>query len=206
MRRISTIALAAALALGACGGEDGSDTTLSDEGATDTSVVDTTTSDTTMAETTTSDAPGGDTTMADTTMSDTTTAAAEATLTVAETSAGEALVDGEGYVLYLFTPDEQGASTCVEACASTWPPLIGSVTAGEGVDASLISTIEREDGSSQVTYDGWPLYYYAADAAPGDATGQGVNDVWYVVAPDGSAITGAVSGADDSGGGPDYDY
>jgi hypothetical protein len=46
----------------------------------------------------------------------------------------------------------------------------------------------RSDGSSQVTYGGWPLYYYSGDAAPGDVNGQGVNGVWYVVSPDGDEI------------------
>ena len=58
----------------------------------------------------------------------------------------------------------------------------------DGVDEALLGTASRTDGSSQVTYNGWPLYYFAADSAPGDINGQGVNDVWWVVDPSGDAI------------------
>jgi len=101
---------------------------------------------------------------------------------------GDVLVDGEGMTLYLFTKDSPGTSVCTGDCASAWPPLIGAnPEAGEGVTADL-GTIEREDGSTQVTANGWPLYYYQADSAPGDATGQGVGDVWYVLSPAGEGI------------------
>ena len=64
----------------------------------------------------------------------------------------------------------------------------GEPVAGDGVDGTLLGTTEREDGSTQVTYDGWPLYLFASDAAPGDTNGQGVGEVWFVVGPDGQAI------------------
>lgn len=111
-------------------------------------------------------------------------------LTVAETSVGEHLVDAEGNTLYLFLPDEQGDSTCYNACASTWPPLAGPIDAGDGVDADLIGTTTRDDGTEQVTYNGWPLYYYAPDSEPGDTNGQGVNDVWFVIDAAGESIGG----------------
>jgi predicted lipoprotein with Yx(FWY)xxD motif len=60
--------------------------------------------------------------------------------------------------------------------------------AGEGVDATLLGTITRDDGSTQVTYNGWPLYYFHEDAAPGDTNGQGVGGVWFLVSPEGEAI------------------
>ena len=41
---------------------------------------------------------------------------------------------------------------------------------------------------NQVTIDGWPLYFFANDAAPGDHNGQGVGGVWFVVGPDGAPI------------------
>jgi predicted lipoprotein with Yx(FWY)xxD motif len=56
------------------------------------------------------------------------------------------------------------------------------------LNASLLGTSPRTDGAEQVTYNGWPLYYFANDAAPGDTNGQGVNDVWYVIAPSGEVI------------------
>lgn len=108
---------------------------------------------------------------------------------VAESDFGPILSDADGNVLYLFTPDEGGESTCYDACADSWPPLLGSPSPGDGVDESLLGTTERSDGSIQVTYAGWPLYYFAADAAAGDTNGQGLNSVWFVVSPDGEAIT-----------------
>jgi predicted lipoprotein with Yx(FWY)xxD motif len=105
---------------------------------------------------------------------------------------GEFLVDNDGMALYLFTTDNGGESTCYDACATTWPPLLTNteeVTAGGAVDASLIGTTERDDGKMQVTYNGWPLYYYAEDKEPGQTEGQGVQNVWYLVAPSGDANT-----------------
>jgi len=70
--------------------------------------------------------------------------------------------------------------------------------AGDGVDAALLGTTTREDGAVQVTYGGWPLYFFAGDAAAGDVTGQGVNDVWFVVAPDGAMVGGTASDGPDT--------
>lgn len=103
---------------------------------------------------------------------------------------GEVLVDGEGMSLYLFQNDEPDESTCYDDCAQTWPPLLttGEPTAEGEADAALLGTTERDDGTTQVTYDGQPLYTYAADSAPGDTSGQGVGDVWWLVDPAGDAI------------------
>ncbi|WP_336037882.1 hypothetical protein [Halobacterium yunchengense] len=139
------------------------------------------------------------------------TATPAATTTAAETTAeggdatvlarsvgefGDVLVDADGFALYLFDPDERGESTCYDDCASNWPPLTvdADPTAGSGVTADL-GTAERDDGSLQVTASDWPLYYFAGDEAPGDANGQGLNDVWWLVGPDGSRVTGAASEA-----------
>ena len=123
----------------------------------------------------------------------TTTAAGAAGTTVAvevsDSSLGQILtVDGK--TVYAFTPDTAGVSTCYDACADNWPALTGEATAGEGLDASLFATAPRTDGTTQVTVDGHPLYYFAADAAPGDTNGQGVGDKWYVVGADGALIKG----------------
>lgn len=126
-----------------------------------------------------------------TTATSTTTAAVSAagnTLTTATTSLGTFLVDGSGNTLYLFVPDDQGDSTCYDACAGKWPPLTADVTAGAGVDATLLGTTTRTDGTIQATYNGWPLYYFAADSQPGDTNGQGINEIWYVISPEGSAV------------------
>ena len=110
--------------------------------------------------------------------------AGDATVALGSTDLGEVLVGPDGLTLYMYDPDAQGDSTCYDQCATAWPPLTldeTEPTAGEGVDAALLGTTERTDGAVQVTYDGWPLYYWAQDAAPGDATGQAVNDVWWVL-------------------------
>jgi predicted lipoprotein with Yx(FWY)xxD motif len=111
-------------------------------------------------------------------------------VSVASTSLGEVLVGPSGLTLYLYDPDKQGSSTCYAQCASTWPPLTtsGAATAGSGVDASLLGVVARTDGTEQVTYDKWPLYYFAKDAKPGDATGQGVGGVWWVVDAKGQPV------------------
>ena len=103
---------------------------------------------------------------------------------------GEVLIDRSGRVQYLYTPDHRNVSNCAGRCAMAWPPLltVGDPTAGEGVSADHLGTIEREDGSTQATYNGWPLYYFAFDNAPGDTTGQDSRDVWYVVSPLGGPI------------------
>ena len=137
--------------------------------------------------TTTTEAPTTTTTEASTTT--TTEPATDGGLVaLADSSLGSVLVDGDGNVLYLFTPDEQGESVCYDECAGFWPPLVGEFAAGDGVDAALMGSVVRTDGSEQVTYNGWPLYYFANDAAPGDTNGQGVNEVWYVLDAAGNGI------------------
>jgi predicted lipoprotein with Yx(FWY)xxD motif len=99
---------------------------------------------------------------------------------------GTFLTGPSGMTLYIFTKDSENTSVCSGDCASAWPPLLvdagQAVTAGDGVPGAL-STFARDDGSMQVAYDGKPLYYFAADKAAGDTTGQGVNDVWFIVEP-----------------------
>lgn len=116
--------------------------------------------------------------------------AAEADVRAAETEHGTVLVDADGFTLYVFDPDEQGRSTCTGGCAASWPPLTvdDTPTAAADVDASRIGTVVRDDGTDQVTYDDWPLYRWINDAEPGDATGQGVQGVWWVISPDGTVL------------------
>jgi predicted lipoprotein with Yx(FWY)xxD motif len=113
-------------------------------------------------------------------------------LAAADSSLGQIVVDDAGVTLYAFTPDEGGAPTCYDQCAAAWPPLTAddpaSATVGTGLDAALLTSVDRTDGSKQLVYDGWPLYYFANDAAAGDTNGQGLNDKWYVIAPDGTLI------------------
>ncbi|NHN40188.1 hypothetical protein G9C85_00875 [Halorubellus sp. JP-L1] len=99
--------------------------------------------------------------------------------------------------LYMFDNDEKGSesSTCSGDCASNWPPLTveGDPVAGDGVTAEL-TTFSRDDESTQVAAAGWPLYYFAPDESPGDAEGQGVGDVWWVLRPDGTPVKPSTSG------------
>lgn len=103
---------------------------------------------------------------------------------------GDHLVTEDGSVLYVFLPDAQGASTCTGGCADAWPPLVadGDIVAPDALDAASLGTVEREDGSRQVAYFGWPLYTYVQDAESGPASGQGVGGSWFVIAPDGTVV------------------
>lgn len=133
--------------------------------------------------------------------SDQTSAGGSETIAVESSDLGDILVDDEGLTLYVFDNDADENSTCYDDCEANWPPVIGEATAGDGVDQSLLGTSQRENGDIQVTYGGKPLYYFAGDQAPGDTNGQAVGDVWWVVGPDGEAITGdgvAASGNDDT--------
>lgn len=88
---------------------------------------------------------------------------------------GKVLVDAEGMTLYYFEKDQKGSgkSKCEGACAAAWPPLTteGEGEAMKGVKAAMLGTIEREDGTTQVTYAGWPLYTYAGDQKAGEDNG-----------------------------------
>jgi predicted lipoprotein with Yx(FWY)xxD motif len=103
---------------------------------------------------------------------------------------GDILVDAEGMTLYLFTNDTPNTSNCYDQCAVNWPPLLteGDPEAGEGADSALLGTTTRTDGTTQVTYNGWPLYYYIQDENAGDVTGQDVGGVWFVVSPAGEQV------------------
>ena len=108
---------------------------------------------------------------------------------MATTDLGDIIVDDEGMTMYLFMPDAQGdASVCNDECAD------GVAAAGRDHRGrrrprqSLVGTITRDDGAVQGTYNGWPLYYFSGDSAPGDVNGQGLNDVWWVIDASGDAI------------------
>ncbi len=106
---------------------------------------------------------------------------------------GTVVVDGSGRTLYVFGKDtaDPPKSNCDGDCAAMWPPA--KAGSGEpkldGIDASLVGTVERSDGSKQLTLKGWPLYRFASDDEAGEAKGQAVGGVWWVVGPDGTKIT-----------------
>jgi predicted lipoprotein with Yx(FWY)xxD motif len=117
-----------------------------------------------------------------------------ATVGAAKNALGTILVDSQGRTLYLFKADSGTTSACTGACASAWPPLQvqGTPTAGSGLQASLLGTSKRSDGTTQVTYNGHPLYTFAQDHSAGETAGQGVEAfgaAWFTLAPSGNQIT-----------------
>jgi predicted lipoprotein with Yx(FWY)xxD motif len=121
-------------------------------------------------------------------------APATAAVGAAALEPGNALVDGAGHALYLFEADNGTTSNCYGQCAQVWPPMLVGATAptpSGDVQAALLGTTTRTDGTKQVTYNGHPLYYFMGDKAAGDAHGQGINRFgggWYVVDPTGNKI------------------
>ena len=103
---------------------------------------------------------------------------------------GKFLVDDAGRTVYMFTKDSKDTSVCYDKCEQAWPPLLsqGAPTLDSALQSSLIGQTTRKDGTTQVTYNGMPLYYYTPDLAPGDVKGQGVGNVWYVVDADGKVV------------------
>jgi predicted lipoprotein with Yx(FWY)xxD motif len=168
--KLAAVAFVAVLVMAACGDDD------------DTSVTGTLAPTTTVAPTTTAPTRSAAPT--------TTAATAAATVTVASTSLGDVLADAQGRTLYVFMMDTPDTSNCTGGCLSAWPRYApAAVSAGPGVDASLLGTI-TVDGGPQATVAQRPLYYFASDTAPGDVKGQGVGGNWWVVAADGTPIEG----------------
>ena len=102
-----------------------------------------------------------------------------------ETSAGPILVNAEGMTLYAFLNDTEGESTCTGDCLANWPAAVIGEHDTSVLDPALWSTVENPEAGAMLKIGDWPLYTFAADAAPGDVNGQGVGEVWYAVAPDG---------------------
>ena len=121
------------------------------------------------------------------------TAAAAPVVATKKTSLGTFLVGPTGRTLYLFEADKGSKSTCNGACASAWPPLTatGKPKASGAAKMSLLGTSKRADGSSEVTYAGHPLYYYAGDSASGQTNGEGSKAFgaeWYAVTTGGKPL------------------
>jgi predicted lipoprotein with Yx(FWY)xxD motif len=99
---------------------------------------------------------------------------------------GTYLAGKDGLALYVFKKDTGTTSSCYDACAASWPPFTvpagESATGGEGVSGAFAVTT-RTDGTTQVTYNGAPLYYFAGDKKAGDTNGQGLNGVWFLATP-----------------------
>ncbi len=121
-------------------------------------------------------------------------------LGVANTKLGDIIVDGTGTSLYMFAPDRYNVATCEGQCLTAWPPVMlpagrttSDVELSGGLRKSKLGVAMREDGSRQLTYNGWALYYWFRDAKPGDVNGQWVTNNWWVLSQDGTPITKRVS-------------
>ncbi len=102
------------------------------------------------------------------------------------TTLGSYLTNGTGWTLYLFTKDtpKNGTSVCYGTCATFWPAFHGNASTlvlPAGLNASAFGTITRTDGTTQITYMGWPLYFYAGDKTAGQTNGQDKDGTWFVV-------------------------
>jgi len=98
---------------------------------------------------------------------------------------GKYLTDTEGKALYSFKKDSPGKSTCTGPCLEKWPIYYREkVAVPKGIKAEDFGTIIRDDGKKQTTFRGYPLYYWINDKKPGETSGQGVNNVWFVINPD----------------------
>ena len=140
-----------------------------------------------------------------------TTSTADAALTASTTETGPAidtsvrigtststaasepfLVNQQGKALYLYSADTQNGSDseCKDECLTQWHPVVvtGTPQAGNGVNASLLGTLTRDDDTLQATYNGWPLYTYAGDTAPGTTSGKGMDGAWFLVSGAGNSI------------------
>ena len=117
-----------------------------------------------------------------------------AKVAVRTTKLGKVLVNGKGVTLYLFMKDKKGKSACSGACAKAWPPLLtkGRPTVSGGASAAKLGTTRRSDGTTQVTYNGHPLYTFVLDhSKPGSTAGQGSKAFgaeWYVLGTNGNKI------------------
>lgn len=195
--RVLAALAALALVLAACGGGDDADAGASTSAdpavdASDGGVDDGASEAATGAPATSTEAPDDGGTGEDEEESG--AGASTALVGTAETDLGTILVTVDGQTLYGFTQDTQGeSSSCSGGCLETWPALLVEGDAvPAGLDAAVFDVVTRDDGGVQLTAGGWPLYTYAPDA-PGDTSGQGVGDVWWVVAPDGTLVTDAAS-------------
>jgi predicted lipoprotein with Yx(FWY)xxD motif len=113
------------------------------------------------------------------------------TIQIAATQLGNILVDKNGMALYYFARDTpaNGTSSCNSGCAAIWPAFnVSTISVSPPLSLTDFSTLTRDDGTQQVAFWGWPLYYYQNDKKPGDVNGEGFLKIWYVVKPDYSVM------------------
>jgi predicted lipoprotein with Yx(FWY)xxD motif len=106
-------------------------------------------------------------------------------LVASSAALGSYLTTAQGMTLYEYAGDSTNQSTCSGSCAIIWlplnPPATG-VTAPSTVTGTF-ATLTRDDGSQQVSYNGYPLYTYTGDINPGDTNGSGLAGIWSVAKP-----------------------
>ncbi len=141
-------------------------------------------------------------------MAATTTHTARGTVNAAARSPyGTILVSSTGRTLYRYTVDGKGINRCSgdPTCSKYWPPLLvkasAKPTAGAGVKSSLLGTIKAANGMRQVTYGGYPLYFFAGDKKAGQLKGEDFLKVWFVVSPAGALVKHAMPSGGVGGGG-----
>ena len=119
---------------------------------------------------------------------------------------GTVLANGAGLTLYHNTKETGGNIVCTGSCTSFWPPVLvtGSLPQDTGMIKGTFGTIMRPDGSTQLTINDMPLYTFASDKTSGEATGQGIQGVWFAVAASGTSASAAGSGGSSGGGGGGY--
>ena len=113
-------------------------------------------------------------------------------VTTGESPFGRMLFDDRGQAIYLFEPESEGRPACYGECETAWPPVLteGRPVARGGLRQDMLDVVERRDGSRQVTYGGWPLYFYAHED-PGEVLCHDVvlnGGLWLAIGPDGSAL------------------
>jgi predicted lipoprotein with Yx(FWY)xxD motif len=169
---IAILALLAALAVAGCGGSSSSSSSSSEENGYGSKEGSTSTTGSSSKPA----SSGG--------------AAATIGVTNVGGEAGTVLVDSKGFTLYYFKKDKGGKSACYGGCAAVWPPLTteGAPKGMGGAQAAKLGTTKRNDGTTQVTYAGWPLYTYVTDKKPGEDNGTDVKSFgasWYPLHPNG---------------------
>ena len=126
--------------------------------------------------------------------------AAAAVVRSGSTAHGTVLTNDAGMTLYRYTPDGTATPTCTGGCATLWPPVTvpsgtAHVAGGTGISAASLGTVRRPDGTLQVTYKGMPLYRYTGDSKAGDANGQGIGGIWFVIPASGGTAGPAAAPA-----------
>jgi predicted lipoprotein with Yx(FWY)xxD motif len=114
---------------------------------------------------------------------------------------GTVLDNAQGLTLYYNTREAGGTIVCTGSCATAWPPVIvtGTLPKASGSMMGAFGVIGRPDGSTQLTYNGMPLYTFQGDSGPGQANGQGVQGIWFAATASGVGPSGVMGGGSGMG-------